>query len=72
MVCSSGSSSNGKEKDQYTSRQPHVWKEGWVEEDLWTKTLVPGGERGVVVKSKSQLMAMWAERLGFLREYQSR
>ena len=47
-------------------------KEGWVEEDLWTKTLVPGGERGVVVKSKSQLMAMWAERLGFLREYQSR
>ena len=27
-----------------------VEKEGWLEEDSWTKTLVPGGERGVALK----------------------
>ena len=37
-------------------------KEGQVEDGLWTKTLVPGGVRGVVLKSKFPLMAAWAER----------
>ena len=49
-----------------------VEKEGRVEDDLWTKTFVPGGERGVALKSKLPLMAEWAERLGFVREDRSR
>ena len=46
-------------------------KEGRVEENLWTKTLVPGVARGVALKSKFLLMAVWAERLGFVQEYWS-
>ena len=43
-------------------------KESWVEDDLWTKNLVPGGARGVALKSKFPLIAVWAERLTFVRE----
>ena len=42
-------------------------KEGWVEDDLWTKTLVPGGARGVALKSEFPFMAAWAESLGFVQ-----
>ena len=49
-----------------------VEKEGQVEENSWTKTLVPGGARGVVLKLKFPLMAVWAERLGFVWEDWSR
>ena len=34
--------------------------EGQLEADLWTKTLVRGGERGLALKSKLLLMATWA------------
>ena len=50
----------------------------WVENEvrleaaLWSKTLVPGGARGVALKSKLPFMAAWAERLGFVREERSR
>ena len=47
-------------------------KEGQVEDNSWTKTLVPGGARGVALKSKFPLMAAWSERLGFVQEDQSR
>ena len=47
-------------------------KEVQVEEDSRTKTLVPGGARGVALKSKFPLMAAWVERLGFVREDRSR
>ena len=46
-----------------------VEKEDRLEDASWTKTLVPGGARGVVLKSKFLLMAKWAERIGFVREY---
>ena len=49
-----------------------VDKEGWLEAASLTKTLVPGGARGVALKSKFLLMAAWAERLGFVREDQRR
>ena len=49
-----------------------VEKEGQAEKDSWTKTLVPGGARGVALKSKFLLMDAWAESLGFVREYRSR
>ena len=49
-----------------------VEKKGRVEENSWTKTLVPGGARGVALKSKFPLMAAWSERLGFVQEDQSR
>ena len=49
-----------------------VEKEGRVEDNLWTKTLVPGGARGVALKSKFLLMDAWSERLGVLREDRSR
>ena len=39
-----------------------------MEAALWTKTLVPGGARGVALKSKFLLMAVWAERIGFVQE----
>ena len=45
-----------------------VEKEVRLEAALWTKTLVPVGSRGVVLKSKFLLMAVWAERLGFVQE----
>ena len=35
-----------------------VEKEGWVEEYPWTKNLVPGGARGVALKSKLPLTAV--------------
>ena len=37
-----------------------VEKQVRVKDDLWTNTLVPGGARGVALKSKSPLMAAWA------------
>ena len=49
-----------------------VYKEGYLEAALWTKTLVPGGARGVALKSKLPLMAAWAEMLGFVWEEQRR
>ena len=49
-----------------------VEKEGRVDDDFWTKTLVPGGARGVVLKLKFPLMAAWAESLRFVREDWSR
>ena len=49
-----------------------VENEGRLEAALWTKTLVPGGARGVALKSKLPFIAAWAERLGFVREERSR
>ena len=49
-----------------------VDKEVRLEAASWTKTLVPGGVRGLALKSKFPLMAVWAERLGFVREYRRR
>ena len=49
-----------------------VENEVWLEAASWTKTLVLVGARGVALKSKFLLMAAWAERLGFVREEQSR
>ena len=43
-----------------------------MEDDLRTKKLVPGEAGGVSLKSKFLLMAVWAERLGFVREDWSR
>ena len=45
-----------------------VENEGRLEAALCTKTLVPGGARGVALKSKFLLMAAWAERIVFVRE----
>ena len=45
-----------------------VENEGRLEAASWTKTLVPGVARGVSLKSKFLLMAVWAERLGFVQE----
>ena len=47
-------------------------KEGRVEEDLWTKTLVRGGARGVVLKLKFPLIAAWRESIRFVQEDWSR
>ena len=47
-------------------------KEGQVEDNSWTKTLVSVETRGVSLKSKFPLMSVWLERLGFVREYWSR
>ena len=49
-----------------------VDKEGRLKYDSWTKTLMPGGARGLALKSKFPLMSTWAERIGFVREYQIR
>ena len=49
-----------------------VEKEGWVKDYLWTNTLVPGGARGVAIKSKFLLMDAWSERHGLVWEYLSR
>ena len=49
-----------------------VENEGWLEAASWIKTMVPGGARGVALKSKLLFMAEWAERLGFVREERSR
>ena len=43
-----------------------------MEAASWTKTLVPGGEMGVALKSNFPLMAAWAERIGFVREERRR
>ena len=43
-----------------------VEKEGQVDNDSWTKTLVPGGASGVVLKLKLLLVNEWAESLGFV------
>ena len=43
-------------------------KEGQGDNDSWTKTLLPGGARGVALKSKFLLMAAWEESLGFVRD----
>ena len=45
-----------------------VENEGRYEAASWTKTLVPGGARGVALKSKLPLMDVWAERIGFVME----
>ena len=45
-----------------------VENEGQLKAALWTKTLVPGGARGVALKMKFPLMAAWAEMFGFVRE----
>ena len=49
-----------------------VENEGQLEVASWTKTLVPGGARGLALKLKFPLMAAWAERLGFVQEDQMR
>ena len=49
-----------------------VENEGRLEAASWTKTLVPGGTRGVALKSKFPFMVAWVERLGFVREDRSR
>ena len=45
-----------------------VEKEGQVEDDLWTKTLVPGAARGISLKSNFLLMAAWSEMLRVVQE----
>ena len=47
-----------------------AWVEnvGRLEASSWIKTLVPGGARGMVLKSKLPFMAAWAEKLGFVQE----
>ena len=52
----------------YQPSTSYVENEGWLEAASWTKTLVPGGARGVSLKSKFLFMAAWAEILGFVRE----
>ena len=49
-----------------------VKNEGWLEAASWTKALVPGGARGVALKSKLPLMPAWTERLGFVWEERRR
>ena len=49
-----------------------VENEGQLEAASWTKTLVPGGARGVALMSKLPFMAAWKERLGFVKEELSR
>ena len=49
-----------------------VDNEGRLEASSWIKTLVPGGERGVALKSKLPFMAAWAEIIGFVREERRR
>ena len=51
-----------------------VWvdNEGRLEAILWIKTLVPGGARGMALKSKLSFMAAWAEMIRFVREARSR
>ena len=39
-----------------------VDKEGRLEAASWTKTLVPGGARGVALNSKFSLMDAWAKK----------
>ena len=39
---------------------------------LWTRTQVPGGDRGVRLKFKLPKVAAYAERLGWQREDRSR
>ena len=45
-----------------------VENEGRLEAASWTKNLLLGVARVVVLKSKVPLMAVWAERLGFVQE----
>ena len=45
-----------------------VENEGRLKAALWIKTLVPGGARGVALKSNFPFMASWAERLGFVQD----
>ena len=52
----------------YQPLTAYVENEGLLGAALWTKTLVPGGARGVALKSKLVLISVWAERLGFVRE----
>ena len=49
-----------------------VENKGRLEASSWTKTLVTGGARGVALNSKFPFMAVWAERLEFVREERSR
>ena len=48
-----------------------IYNEVRLEDALWIKNLVPGGARGVALKSKLTFMAAWAEKLGFVREERS-
>ena len=43
-------------------------KEGRLKAASWNKTLEQGGARGVALKSKFLLMAVWTERLRFVQE----
>ena len=56
----------------YQPSTSYVENEGWLEAASRNKTLVPGGARGVALKSKLPFMAAWAEILGSVREEQSR
>ena len=49
-----------------------VENEGLLEAALWNKTLVPGGARGMALKSKFLFMAAWTERIGFVRDERRR
>ena len=49
-----------------------VEKEGRLEAASWADTLVPGGARGLALKSKFPLMDACAEGLGFVREERRR
>ena len=56
----------------YQLSTPWVENEGRLEAASWNKTLVPGGARGMALKSKLPFMAAWAERIGFVQEERSR
>ena len=47
-------------------------KEGRVEDDLCTNTLVLGGSKGVALESNFPLMTVWEEKFRFMREDRSR
>ena len=49
-----------------------VENEGRLEAASWIKTLVPGGARGVALKSKLPFMAVWAEMIGLVQEERKR
>ena len=49
-----------------------VENEGRLKAASWTKHLVPGGAKGIALKSKLLFIAAWAEILGFVQEEQSR
>ena len=73
MGYSSGNSGSGwGEGPMYQQLTAWVENEVRLEATLWIKNLVPGGARGVALKSKFPFMAEWTERIGFVRDERRR